>query len=347
MKNKNEEILLINNYNDANKKSEWNYISNDEYILSSINNGINPIINLLIDSIDRFTFGEILNDEIFDDKIKINTPPNNYLSINYKSQKEKDLVNENFIIKNIEDVIDYKNIKNNNSINKEKSDQNKICEMFTKEDFENKIKLKSNKRLNDSFEKKYYNPLKNDNNNNNQINKSEYKINEKNLIIKNNHKIYKNSKENNIEIKNNIINGNNNDDKNDYQLIIHDINLNYVKSNNLNEYSYDIMTPNISHQKDSVDINNISISNGNLKYDLLKEGNPKIKIEDAYFKDKNLNIENPKNEETIINLPLSLEYKENKMDKKNPMIFDKISDINVEEKLMELITVFFLDINIY
>ena len=42
----------------------FDYNIKDEYIISSINNGINPIINLLIDSIDKFSFGEMLEDEI-------------------------------------------------------------------------------------------------------------------------------------------------------------------------------------------------------------------------------------------------------------------------------------------
>ena len=59
----------------------FDYNIKDEYIISSINNGINPIINLLIDSIDKFSFGEMLEDEIqekINDKMKINDPPNNY-----------------------------------------------------------------------------------------------------------------------------------------------------------------------------------------------------------------------------------------------------------------------------
>ena len=140
MKNNNEEkihSISINknnkNYNEIEFKNIYN---NDEFTITSINNGINPIINLLIDSIDRFSFGELLEDEKLNNKILINIPPDNYSSIIHKSNKEK----ENNLIKNIEDIIDY---NNNIIINKENNNNNnKICGIIKREDFD--IKTKNN-----------------------------------------------------------------------------------------------------------------------------------------------------------------------------------------------------------
>jgi hypothetical protein len=129
MKNKNGEITSIDNYNNINRKIEWINSSNDEYIFSSINNGINPIINLLIDSIDRFSFGEPLDDDIINEKIKVNIAPNNYLSVNYKSKKETDLINEKLIISNIEEIINYNNI---DKTNLEKDEEKKKMKMKIK-----------------------------------------------------------------------------------------------------------------------------------------------------------------------------------------------------------------------
>ena len=117
----------------------FDYNIKDEYIISSINNGINPIINLLIDSIDKFSFGEMLEDEIqekINDKMKINDPPNNYSYIKYILNNDKILIKEKNIINNIEDVIVC---DNNNNLIKEENNKNKICGIFTKEDFDIKI----------------------------------------------------------------------------------------------------------------------------------------------------------------------------------------------------------------
>ena len=347
MKNKNGEITSIDNYNNINRKIEWINSSNDEYIFSSINNGINPIINLLIDSIDRFSFGELLDDDIINEKIKVNIAPNNYLSVNYKSKKETDLINEKLIISNIEEIIDYNNIdKTNLEKDEEKKkdededkNKNKICGVFTKEDFDIKIKL--NHRLNDSFEKKYYNPLENEKDNEN---KNKFEVNIKgdnnNKIVNNDDSnIGKNNKEKNIEIKKDIINGNNNNNEDDYLIIVDDDNnIKEVKFNNSNEYNYDLIPTNNSQQIDSVINTKITNSNENLNYNILNEENPKIKKENIYCKDNIINIHIPK--EKNINLPLSLssnkENKENKKDENNTFTSNKITDIDVKEKILEL-----------
>ena len=276
----------------------------------------------------------------------MNIAPNNYLSVNYKSKKETDLINEKLIINNIEEIIDYNNIdKNNlekeeeNKKNKDKNkNNNKICGVFTKEDFDIKIKL--NHGLNDSFEKKYYNPLENEKDNEN---KNKFEINIKgdnnNKIINNDSNISKNNKEKNIEIKKDIINGNNNNNEDDYLIIVDDDNnIKEVKFNNSNEYNYDLIPTNNSQQIDSVINMKITNSNENLNYNISNEENSKIKKENIYCKDNIINIHIPK--EKNINLPLSLSFnKENKINKKdenNKFTSNKIMDIDVKEKILEL-----------
>ena len=337
MKNKNGEIPFTDKYNNINNKAEWIDISNDEYIVSSINNGINPIINLLIDSIDKFSFGELLDDDIINDKIKVNIAPNNYLSVNHKSKKEKDLINEKYVINNIEEIIDYNNI-NITHLEKEesKNKKNKICGIFSKEDFDIKIKL--NNRLSDSFEKKYDNPLELDNKTNNEINLKVDNDNKK-MVNDINNKIDKSNKENNSEIRANIINGNNNiNNEGDYLKIVSDKNIKEVKFNKLNEYNYNLIPINNSKQIDSINNLNMNISNDNIKYNILNEESPKLKKENIFYKDNIINMHIPK-EEKSINLPLSLNNNESKLNKKdenNTVYSNKNTDIDVKEKILEL-----------
>ena len=155
----------------------FDYNIKDEYIISSINNGINPIINLLIDSIDKFSFGGNVrrwNIRKINDKMKINDPPNNYSYIKYILNNDKIWIKEKNIIYNIEDVIVYNNNNNNNLIIEE-NNKNKICGILTKEDFDIKIddNDNNNNHLNKSLEIKYFNPLENDN-----------EINKKKIILK-------------------------------------------------------------------------------------------------------------------------------------------------------------------
>ena len=128
-----------------------NYYPN--FKVFSINNSINPTVDILIESIDRFSFGDESEDEKSgkknngEEKVK-KTAPNNYSLI--KTENLFDSNNLDEIINNIEEII-----SSNNKKNEEKN--GKICGIFNKEDFE--IKLDSNKKnhknnqLNDSFEK--------------------------------------------------------------------------------------------------------------------------------------------------------------------------------------------------
>ena len=156
--------------------------------LFSINNDINPTVDILIESIDRFSFGDESDEENLlkkenGEKMK-KERPNNYGAIKTdnnlieSNSKIKDL---NSIINNIEEIQLFQ-------IEENKNKKGKICGIFNKEDFE--IKLDDNKKtnhknnqLNDSFEKKYNNPLKNildDDEDNNNININD--INIKNII---------------------------------------------------------------------------------------------------------------------------------------------------------------------
>ena len=132
----------------------------------SINNNINPTVDILIESIDRFSFGEESDDDTAKKKSngeeKINkSAPNNYSLMKTDNiepdinAKEED-INITDIINNIFDITIINEINTNN--------RGKICGLFNKEDFDVKIEKKNNHKnnqLNDSFEKRYHNPLKN------------------------------------------------------------------------------------------------------------------------------------------------------------------------------------------
>ena len=160
-------------------KSETEYNFYQNFKIFSINNNINPTVDILIESIDRFSFGEESEDESKqkkqeqEEKIK-KSAPNNYSFIKIdnpattgdtNAQPEKlnnmnDIINKILDIKIINDVDDA---HNNKKINDNKS-KGKICGLFSKEDFDVKIENKyghKNNQLNDSFEKRYHNPLKN------------------------------------------------------------------------------------------------------------------------------------------------------------------------------------------
>ena len=307
--------IIEKNTNNINKKTEWENSFNEEYSVSSINNGINPIINILIDSVDNFTFGEILEEEKINDKTNMTIPPDNYLSINNK----KELIKENDIITKIEDIICF---KNNISKKQENKNHNKfICGIFTKEDFDIKMSFKHHTNLNDSYEKKFINPLEKENNNDKEYN-----------TIKNNNQQFndfinlkdKDKKENNIPNKI----GNSNDIYNDNNLDKE------VKFNNCNEYNYDAISQNHSQKIDFNNLKNDSKSN----YDLLNEENMKTKIEEVFYQDNN-NITSNNNikddiKEKSINLSLYLNNIEN--EEKKIVVFNKIMDIDVKEKLLEL-----------
>ena len=156
--------------------------------LFSINNDINPTVDILIESIDRFSFGDESEEENLskkengEGKIK-KERPNNYGAI----KTDNNLIESNSKFKDLNSIIN--NIEEIQILQlEEKKNKGKICGIFNKEDFE--IKLDDNKKpnhknnqLNDSFEKKYNNPLKNildDDEDNNNVNIKE--INIKNII---------------------------------------------------------------------------------------------------------------------------------------------------------------------
>ena len=322
MKNNNEEkihSISINknnkNYNEIEFKNIYN---NDEFTICSINNGINPIINLLIDSIDRFSFGELLEEEKLNDKILINIPPDNYSSIIHKSNNEKEiLIKEKNIIKNIEDIIDYNNniFTNNENTNNNK----KICGIINREDFDIKTKINHSKKLNDSFEKKYINPLENDN----LINSNEY------------NDIGGCNKENNISTNSNInkYNGSNKCKDDDLKLNQNIINNKMDKEINLDNLIIFNSDENKNNNQNIINNNNSSINN-----DIFEE--PKIKTEDVYCRDSsNIDMDILNKEKEKINLDINSNLDENEKDKKiiiNPITSKKDEDIDIKEKLLEL-----------
>ena len=145
-------------------KSEFETNFYPFYKVFSINNNINPTVDILIESIDRFSFGEDADQDKLlqknnEEEITKKTAPNNYgfmrteNNLNESNSKLQDLNN---IINNISEIKIMNDLDNKN--------RGKICGIFNKEDFEVKNEKKNyhkNNQLNDSFEKKYSNPLKN------------------------------------------------------------------------------------------------------------------------------------------------------------------------------------------
>ena len=124
------------------EKKEWNWNIYYGFTLTSINNGINKSINLSIENIDKFSFGQnSINEE--SDLIKEKKEKN----INY--DKKINILNKEEINFEIEIIKQIKEIKGNNL------NEKKFLGLFKQEDFI----IPSNKKLNDSFEKKYNNPL--------------------------------------------------------------------------------------------------------------------------------------------------------------------------------------------
>ena len=262
----------------------------------SINNDINPTVDILIESIDRFSFGEDSGDEKTskrenEEGKKKKEKPNNYSlmktdnNLIESNSKLKDL---NSIINNIEEIqmIQLEEKKNN---------KGKICGIFNKEDFEIKLDSKKNNhknsQLNDSFEKKYNNPLKNfldddeDNNieNNININNNEPKINNNQINIKDINNEIK-------EVKEEKKDENNNNEKNN-EIIINKSNKeenNLINSNSnikIDNYeSDDIKNPEIEKGF----INNISPNNLNEK-ELMKISKDDDKEKDKEKKEESQN----------------------------------------------------------
>ena len=302
MENKNDEKINISkssaSFNNL-FKEEWLSKDYDSYSISSINNGINPIINILIDSIDRFSFGELLEDEKQNDLIKKNGP-DNYLILNNKQNNEQ----ETNLIENIDEIIYYNN--NAKDLDKEKVDiKNKICGVFTKEDFDINIKNEHKSKISDSFDKKYNNPLANN-----------LLVNSKEKNIINENEILENTLKNNDNLK---------EDENlkQYQELINSKTDKEINLDNLDNIKEAFI--------DKKDIDNKKINESIIKYE-----NPKIKSEDVYCRDNNIIDDSlkEKDNEKIINIPLS----QKKEEKNNSSVisFNKLMDIDVKEKLIEL-----------
>ena len=152
------------------------------YKIFSINNNINPTVDILIESIDRFSFGEDSDDENIsknekeEQKMRKNGP-NNFGYI----KAGNNLIESNTKLKDLNDIINGIEELKILSL-EEKKPKGKICGIFNKEDFEIKLDEDKKNKLNDSFEKKYNNPLKNilDTDEDEYINKNNFNNNNKN-----------------------------------------------------------------------------------------------------------------------------------------------------------------------
>ena len=155
------------------------------YKIFSINNNINPTVDILIESIDRFSFGEDSDDENIsknekeEQKMRKNGP-NNFGYI----KAGNNLIESNSKLKDLNDIINGIEELKILSL-EEKKPKGKICGIFNKEDFEIKLDENKNNKLNDSFEKKYNNPLKNilDSDEDEYVNKNNNNIKNNNINI--------------------------------------------------------------------------------------------------------------------------------------------------------------------
>ena len=272
--------------------------------LSSINNDINPTVDILIESIDRFSFGDESDEENLSkkengEKIK-KERPNNYGAI----KTDNNLIESNSKIKDLNSIINNIEEIQLLQLEEKKKNKGKICGIFNKEDFE--IKLDDNKKinhknnqLNDSFEKKYSNPLKNilddDDDNNNNIKE----INIKNIIEE---KVDK-KEEIKIEIPNIKNNNIKNNDISENNLINSNAN---IKIDNYE--SDDVKNPEI----DKVLVNDINSNEKNImkisKDDEIEKEKEKEKEKEPELKEVNNNeniidnIDNPINQKININV---------------------------------------------
>ena len=106
------------------------------YKIFSINNNINPTVDILIESIDRFSFGEESDDENISKKEKEEQKmrkngPNNFGYI----KAGNNLIESNSKLKDLNDIINGIEELKILSL-EEKKPKGKICGIFNKEDFE-------------------------------------------------------------------------------------------------------------------------------------------------------------------------------------------------------------------
>ena len=122
-----------------NQINEWE--NKTLFKIYSVNNGINPIINIQIDNIDRFSFGEEDEEKIEknnNNHIIESNIPMNYSFIHYEQINEKEIQ----IINDIENISDEGGVK--------------IFGIFRRGDIELDTQLN---KINESFDNKYNNPL--------------------------------------------------------------------------------------------------------------------------------------------------------------------------------------------
>ena len=288
--------------------------------LFSINNNIDATVDILIESIDRFSFGDESDDENTskngngEGKNK-KERPNNYGLI----KADNNLIESNTKLKDLNSIInDIEEIQLLNL--EEKNNKGKICGIFNKEDFEIKLDEKKknhkNNQLNDSFEKKYENPLNKlinlsddeDDKENNNIFNVEKQINNKNNdvdIKESTNKIIKEEKEEKEEKKDEIKSNDNINNINDNENIDNKKEDNLINSNSKikidNYESDDIKNPEI----DKTFPRNISPLNSNEKNSLKiskEEENDKEKEKSLKEEEINIKKNNPINEVIKLNL---------------------------------------------
>ena len=315
--------------------------------LFSINNNINPTVDILIESIDRFSFGDESDDaknskKDNDDEKKRKDRPNNYSYI----KADNDLIESNSKLKDLNDIIN--NIDEINIFELEgKKNKGKICGIFNKEDFEIKLDNKKNNhknnQLNDSFEKKYNNPLKNfledeeedrnikmnnknNNKNNNDINNkiiNEAKIEEEKEIK--NDKVIKN--EENKDNNNNLANSNSKIEKDNYDLDDEKIPVNEKDLGGEISKEKEILKE--SREEEEKEINKENLNNNKIDNNPINQlyGNKNDELESPRLGNNFIEEKEPikKSEEKKINLEIS-------KPKESEIIKEKENRINNKEK---------------
>ena len=305
-----EEINNEKKKNDNNRKKEWENIFNDTIVIRSNNNGIDPIVNILIENIDKFSFAEGFEDEINDNN-NIGNDPNNYLSVTYKHNNEKE------IIEKIDDI----SINNEDNIIHNKINNALLLETIKMNNLFIINKLKK------TYYKQYNYPLKDKNDLLSQEKNLKYfkSINDINKRILNYKEKYllKNKEKNNIETNGRI---NINDKK--------------YNSNNINRISINSEGNNRNTMKkingknrNNSETNIISISDTSKKYfkKLLEKDTNEIKKEDEYIEN---NINNKNKYNTINNYEKNNEIKP-LLPKKTEKYLSEINSISDKKKKMQ------------
>ena len=302
-------------------KSEFTNNFYPFYKVISLNNNIDPQVDILIESIDRFSFGEDSDGEnplskpggIGEEKIK-KSPPNNYSFLkaeNILTESNQKLQNLNNLINTINEI---------RIINEEDNNKGKICGIFKKEDFEIKIDKKKNHKnnqLNDSFEKKYHNPLKS------LLDDEDDNISEKNI----NNNIINLPIPKKEEDKTEKIENTNNIDNIEEKNILNDINNDINEINKINnginiDKQNDINNINVNGSNSKLKINNYDADDDKENEHKIKEINQSDREEIPFIGDilhsnnkKEKEPISPINSQEIPKLNLNLENADNKYNK--------------------------------